>query len=108
MNHPSLIKVDQLINTNFKDQYVVITVDFGLYYIQSLYGSPRQCVLFIHPTRFDAQKIKEVLMKTGRKALFVGRAKDFFNFSWLIKEFPHLTKFKMPFEAGTWEIWYES
>ena len=104
-NHPGLIKLNQLINKNFKDHYVVIVVDWGLYYIQSLYGSLHQCVLFIDPmTRSDIQKIKEVLIKTKRKALFVGRADCFFFSS----EFPHLKQFKIPFEVGAWEIRYES
>ncbi len=53
--------------------YLYITVDWGMYTIQSLYGPPEQAVLYLEPftEKEHVALIEDMKRATGRKALFI-------------------------------------
>jgi len=73
-NDKSRFEIQKVLSNEYlSSQYAYIIVDWGMYYLQSLYGNRNQMVLYIEP--FDSQQhieqIRNVLRKTHRKALFV-------------------------------------
>jgi len=88
---------------------VVIVVFCGMYYIKALYGPSQQCVLYIQPLNSEEQiiKIKEILNKTKRKALFISMANSESNISLIRASFPSLVELKTNFDAGPWRVLYE-
>lgn len=65
-----------LYDKNLSARYAYIAIDWGVYYLQSLYGNRNQMVLYIEPFN-DLQQVKNVkniLIKTRRRALFIFRS----------------------------------
>ena len=108
-NHPSKIQLNELLNNKFADKYVFIVIDWGMYYIKSLYGKNDQCVLYIEPLNDKKQiiQLKEGLNKIHRKALFIGRTDSDSNLKLIETEFPTLANLNTPFDTGKWQVLYE-
>lgn len=108
-NHPGLMKINTLLNKNFARRYVFIAIDWGIYYIQSLYGDKSQCVLYMEPlvSKEQIDNLKKILYLTKRKALFIGRVDSVSNLSLIREKFPTLVELKTEFDTGDWRVWYD-
>lgn len=102
-------KLSDLLNKKYAKDYVFIIIDWGLYYMKALYGPRDQCVIYFSffKTPKHAASIREVLKKTGRKPMFIGREHSRSNLSLLKKEFPGLVELKTDFDTKDWRVWYE-
>lgn len=108
-DHPSKYQLNELLNKDFSDKYVFIVIDWGMYYIKSLYGKKDQCVLYIEPLndQEEIREIKEILNKTKRKALFIGKADSESDLELIKRNFPSLLALNAPSGAGAWQVLYE-
>lgn len=104
----SQIKLNGFLN-GYSDKYVFICVDWGMYYIKSLYGNRDQCVLYIEPLNKTEQiaQVKGILKKLGRKAMFISVAPTASDWKLIVKEFPGMQRLNTGFETGRWQVWYE-
>ncbi len=109
-NHPGLLKINATLNDRFARAYVFIVIDWGMYYLQSLYGDKNQCVLYMQPlnSKKQIEAIKKILDTTRRKALFIGRASSESDLLLIKEQFPSLRTLKTDFDTGDWRVWYES
>ncbi len=116
-NHPGNVQLNELINKKFADRYVIVVTDWGMYYIKALYGPRSQCVLYMEPFNSEDQvtALKNILHKTGRKALFL-KVSDSTKSPWgyienppgFIKaNFPSVIELKTRFDTGPWRVLYE-
>lgn len=107
--HKSKLVLNNLLNKRFGDKYVLVNIDWGLYYLKSLYGVRNQCVLFISP--FDGpdkvMALKEILIKTKRKAVFIMVKNTEGVFSLIQSNFPDIIELQTDFNSGPYRIWYE-
>lgn len=108
-NHPSLLRINQLLNKQYANQYVFVVIDWGMYYIKALYGEKNQCVLYIRPFNRSQQvaAVKKILNKLKRKALFIGRVDSHSSLSLIKQHFPDIIELQTNFDTGHWRIWYE-
>jgi len=107
--HPSLLKINKLLNDSYAGQYVFIVIDWGMYYIKALYGDKNQCVLYIEPLCKEEQikKIKRILAILNRKALFIGRIDSVSNLSLINQNFSDPIQLQTDFNTGRWRVWYQ-
>jgi hypothetical protein len=105
----SLIKINNLINQKFEKTHVVVAIDWGMYYLQALYGGKDQCVLYIQPfnDQRTADALKKILKETHRKPLFLVKAHSDSNVVLINSNFPGLKIYDMKFDSGEWRIWYQ-
>lgn len=108
-DHPSKIKLNEVINRHFKDNYVIVITDWGFYYIKELYGDKSQCVINLTPLNKAKQidLLKVILEKYSKKAVFLGRIDSESDYMLIRKAFPDLKEFKTNFDTGKWRVWYE-
>lgn len=108
-DHPSKLKLNNLLNERYANQYIFIVIDWGMYYLKALYGNKNQCVLYIEPFKYMKQvmKVKKILNKTKRKALLIGRIDSNSDLSLIKQNFPDIIELKTDFDTGKWRIWYE-
>ncbi len=106
-NDPSLIKLNTFINSNYAHDHLIVVVDWGFYFIKSLYGPKDQSVLYIIP--FDSSDEARLLDITaqvaGRKILFVGRQDSESDLQAIKGFYPGLKEVKTGFDTGKWRIW---
>lgn len=116
-NHPGNVQLNELINRKFADRYVIVVTDWGMYYIKALYGPRSQCVLYMEPFNSEEQvtALKNILHKTGRKALFL-KVSDSTMSPWGYIEnppgfvkanFPSVIELRTRFDTGPWRVLYE-
>jgi hypothetical protein len=89
-------------------KYVMVVVDWGMYYYQSLYGDPEQLVLylepFIEPWKVDA--VREVAKRNGRRVLFIIRRSTVSDFNLIRRSFPGLQSIPYPIPNGLAQEWF--
>jgi len=107
--HKSKLALNNLLNKRFRDKYIFVNIDWGLYYLKSLYGARNQCVLFISPSDGpdEVMALKEALNKTKRKAVFIIVKDTIENFSLIQSNFPDIIELQTDFNSGPYRIWYE-
>lgn len=105
----SNVRVINLINERYSEGYVIVIIDWGLWYMQSVYGAKDQCVVWID--RWDESepiaRLKEILRNTGRKALFVGFWDSQHKWSAVKQHFPDIVPLRTDINTGEWRIWYQ-
>ncbi len=108
-NHPSKQKINNLVNKKFSGQYVFIVIDKGMYHLKALYGGRDQCVLYMEPLEKKEQiiRLKNVLDRTKRRAVFIGRTDSISNLKLIKQEFPGLEELRTDFDTGKWLVWFE-
>jgi len=108
-DHPSKIKLNSLLNERYADKYVLVIIDWGLYFIKALYGPLDQCVVYITPFNKprQAELLKVVLEETGRKAVFVGRSDSESDLTMIRAFFPDIREADTGMNTGKWRIWLE-
>ena len=108
-NHPNKIKLNELLNKKYANRYVFVVVDWGMYYIKALYGPRQECVLYIQPFNSEEQavKVKEILHKIKRKALFIYSDYTVSDIGLIKREFPSLIELRTDFDTGKWKVLYE-
>ena len=108
-SHPSNARVINLIHERYSNEYVIVIVDWGLYFMQALYGDKNQCVIWIE--QWDSREkntgIKEVLHTTNRKAFFVGFWDSQQKWNIIKQRFPDLVQLKTDIDTGEWIMWYQ-
>lgn len=109
IHHPSLVRLNETLNQRLGDKYVFVCIDWGMYFMKSLYGPKNQCVLYIEPldSLDHIHGIKNVLRKTKRKVAFIGLRNSVSNLSLIRTSFPNLATLKTDFDTGLWRVWYE-
>jgi len=108
-NHPAKIKLNELLNEKYSNKYVFVVIDWGMYYMKALYGPRQQCVLYMQPlnSKYQIVKLKEILNKTKRKALFISLINSESDLALIKTGFPSLVELKTDFDTGIWRILYE-
>jgi hypothetical protein len=107
--HPSLRKINKLLNDNYADRHVFVVIDWGMYYMQALYGNKNQCVLYLEPLNEEKQikEVKRISADLNRKTLFIGRIDSVSDLSLINQNFSGLTELRTDFNTGKWRVWYE-
>lgn len=107
--HPSKIRINSFVNQYFSCDHVVVVIDWGLYYIKTLYGPKNQCVLYIEPfnTGKQVERLRNIQYSLSRKALFLGLENSVSDLSLIKTEFPAIEAVQMPFDTGKWRVWLE-
>jgi len=110
-SHPCRYKLIELLDNEFGDKYVFIYIDWGYYHMKSLYGNKNMCNLYMAPFHLasndDVQRLKIILKKLNRKALFIGQVSSKPEIESMLKAFPNLTIYRPYEKMGDWRIWYE-
>jgi hypothetical protein len=108
-NHPAKAKLNELLNKKYSNKYVFVVIDWGMYYMKALYGPRQQCVLYMEPLNSGDQivKLKEILYKTKRKALFISLVNSESNLALIRTSFPSLAELRTDFDTGKWKVLYE-
>lgn len=69
---PSKMRINRLLHRDdLAREYLYVTVDWGMYYYQSLYGSREQAVLFTRDPHGDHDRLIQLSRQTRRKLLFL-------------------------------------
>jgi len=105
--HRSKAELNAFINEKYSKDHAVIVVDWGFYFLKSVYGDKNQCIIYANPfkTRDQVGSLRTVLELSGRKPLFVLRLESESDLSLIRSEFPGLTEEKTDFDTGDWRIW---
>lgn len=106
---PFSLELNNLVNQKFGDRYVMVVIDWGIYYLKALYGPKNQCVLYMEVFRKPTQvsQAKKVLAETKRKVLFIARTESASDLALIKQNFPDLVKFTPKLDMGQWTLWYE-
>jgi len=107
-HHSNQIRFNEYLN-KYSNTHVFICVDWGMYFIKSLFGNSDQSVIEIRELKYEAhiERVKQILRKTGRKAIFIRTSATHSDWNSIRQHFPGLTRLVPEFETGLWEAWYQ-
>lgn len=90
----------------YANSHIIVIADWGIYYIQHLFGKPTQLLLYIEPLNSLNQinKLKILSKKLSRKILFVFKEHSLSNKKLVKNEFQQLEKLSFDFNAKPWEV----
>ena len=107
---PSRLVINDLLGDEYLAQnYLYITLDRGMYFLQATYGHPDQRNIFREPLKHDWQvkDIKNVLKSDNRKALFIYDTKvQLTDLDYVRKHFT-VERCKAISETAVWQVLLE-
>jgi len=104
-----VIATNRYISQNFATDHVIVVVDWGLYYVQALYGPRSQSVLFVdRPGDFHlAARISSIATRLNRKLLIATSNGDPERLLELKRRHPGLSMTPIKVADGPWHLWIE-
>lgn len=108
----SKIKIlNYLDDKNLSKNNIYVVIDWGMYYIQSLYGRKDQTVLYIDPLENNSQvdSIKEIAKKLNKNVIFILRKESDYHkgLSVIKKNFDEVDRIRTAnlLSDDLWQIW---
>jgi hypothetical protein len=98
---------DYLDESGLARENVVVVLDWGSYYVKSLYGPREQLVTYLEPLRerAEARRLRALARRVGRKLAVVRRRDTSADLAVVEAELPRLARREVPGAAGEWELW---
>jgi hypothetical protein len=91
--------------------HVVVALDWGSYYLKSLYGPREQLVVYVDPLRDRAEvrRLRALARRHARKLAFVRRRQTSADWNVLATEIPTLARQDVPGVGrdADWQLWVE-
>ncbi len=102
-SYPGLVRFNEFLSKGYSRDHVFVVIDWGMYYLKSLYGEKDQCVIYIDPfTEKDVPALKKILETTNRRPMFIGRKDSFYTRGIA----GHFTEVTPGFDVGPWAAWH--
>ncbi|HEY8516061.1 MAG TPA: hypothetical protein VIS07_11155 [Candidatus Binatia bacterium] len=102
---------DHLDASGLAEDHVVVALDWGSYYVKSLYGPREQLVTWVEPLREreEARRLRALARRTGRKLAVIRRRDTSADLALLESELPPLERHDVPGTApdADWQLWLE-
>ncbi|MEW6273419.1 MAG: hypothetical protein AB1689_29415 [Thermodesulfobacteriota bacterium] len=93
------------------ESHVIVALDWGSYYVKSLYGPREQLVTWVEPLRerADARRLRELARRVSRRLAVVRRRETSADPALLAAEAPRLARRDVPGVApdADWQLWVE-
>ncbi len=107
---PHLPAINAELDREFAAAHVLVVVDWGLYYVKSLYGPAEQAVLhhwkLERPAQLDA--IQAVAKNLDRPLAFVGRRRSSSDWNLIRSGVPGLLEYQTDTPMDDWIVLYQS
>jgi hypothetical protein len=90
---------------------VIVVLDWGSYYVKSLYGPPEQLVVYVEPLRvpLDVVSLRRLAELLDRRLVFVARRDSRSPVDRLRSELPGVARVPVPGARPSpeWELWVD-
>ncbi len=109
-NDFSRIKINQILeDEQLAKSYSYVVIDWGMYYLQGLYGNINQSVIYLEPLNQISQiaELKNISNKSNRKLLFIYNKKILESDMDLIQKSFKLSTCKLIQNSTAWDILLE-
>lgn len=99
--------IEDLQKNEIAHNNIYVVLDWGVYYILSLFGSKDQMVLYIQPLNdlSQVQEVKTIAQKYNRDLIFIARKQSVSNISLIESYFYPIEKISYPQESRTDSWW---
>lgn len=105
-----LATINDELNERFGERYLIVCVDWGLYYFKSLYGPREQAVVHFWglKRRGQLRRVQQTADRLGRKLVFVGR-QQYSRSDWqlITSGVEGLIEEQLPWDRGRWRLAFQ-
>lgn len=102
--------MNDALNERFAERYLIVCIDWGFYYLKSLYGPPEQAVVHFWGLKRPAQlrAVQATADRLGRKLLFVGWDQGSrSDWKMIVGEIDGLREELPAWDGGRWRLAFE-
>jgi len=106
-NHPALYRFGQFLDERYQGTHMYAVLDWGFYYIKTLYGVKDQGVIYIEPfnSTMLVERLKQVLAMAHRKPIFIIKEDNVQGLALMKTYFPNVKHVETDFDTGMWQAW---